>query len=146
MKIKCSCSVKCRLIANVKLTSRGLCYWVLIIFIPWKSKNPQSHLAFRSKFQNRQNLFVVQLRRLRWFKHNESCAKPNPTGICPVERHESLRAKPGSLATWPPPAVRLTPSACAASARAPFFSLLSRRPAQCYNVTSNTPHNAVNPG
>lgn len=76
------------------------------------------------------NLFVVQLRRLRWFKHNESCAKPNLTSICPLDMRakpeRSRECLPGSRLCLRRPAV--TP--CSAWTRA--LKLLSSLSALCY--------------
>ena len=86
------------------------------------------------------NLFVVQLRRLRWFKHNESCAKPNLTRICPLD----MRAKPESVYLAPASACTARPSRPALPGPGLSSSfLLSLLLGSRRNVTSNTPCNAA---
>ena len=144
---------------KVKLKRSMFCQSVLISrcqsnlkrFLPLSSYQlhtlEEDNLTITSGFPEQnsnclRNLFVVQLRRLRWFKHNESCAKPNLTSICPVD----MGAKPESpVSTWLPLSAcsRTTVTPWPAlpgpglSSQAPFFSL--GQPAQC-----NTQHSLYN--
>ena len=93
----------------------GRCQCNLKRFLPLSSYQlhtlEEHNLTITSGFPEQisnclRNLFVVQLRRLRWFKHNESCAKPNLTRICPLD----MRAKPESVYLAPASACTARPS------------------------------------